>query len=96
VQDAGMCHGATGGAQIIYLMYLATKLPELYDACLYWEKKTVEMGYHKDGIAGYKYFYKDKWVNSTNLLTGVAGIGLSFMSEVNPDWDEVLLLSFKE
>lgn len=95
--DAGLCHGSAGVAQIFFRMSKELQLPELYEAYEYWRNKTLEMAYHKEGVAGYRmYNAKDfTWTNVMNVLEGVAGIGLMFLSPVCDDWDEILLLSFK-
>jgi hypothetical protein len=77
-------------------MYLETAVPELNEANEYWRDITLKMAYHKDGLAGYKMYHGDEgWQNKYSVLEGIAGIGLSMISSVNPDWDEILLLSFK-
>lgn len=98
VFDAGICHGAAGVGQIFYRMFKETGYTEFYDAYTYWKDITVRMGYHEDGLAGYKHFDAShmQWDNSTGLLEGVSGIGLFLLSEVKPDWDEVLLLNFRK
>lgn len=97
VFDAGICHGAAGVGQIFYRMFKQTGLKEFYEAYAYWKEIVVRMGYHKNGLAGYKHFNaaQMKWDDSTAVLEGIAGIGLFLLSEVNPDWDEVLLLNFR-
>ncbi len=99
VLDAGLCHGAAGIGHIFYRMWYNTKLPEFKAAADYWFDVTLKMAYHQDGLAGYKSWRTEEyggWQNETSLLEGVAGIGLVLMSyyyEIDPDWDECLLLS---
>ena len=57
------------------------------------------MAIFDDGIAGFK-FWKTKelggWKNEFALLDGVTGVGLaliSAISDIEPKWDECLLLS---
>ena len=97
VFDAGICHGAAGIAQIFYRMAKETQLPELHDAYVYWNNKTLEIAKFPDGLAGYKAFdpQHNKWTNQSNILEGIAGIGLLLLSPIVPDWDEILLLNFK-
>jgi hypothetical protein len=78
-------------------MYLETTLPELKEAYKYWREVTLKMAYHEEGLAGYKFYHgsEEEWKNDYSVLGGIAGVGLSLLSPVNPDWDEILLLSFK-
>ncbi len=97
VMDACFCHGTSGIGHIFYRMYWNTKLPEFKDAADYWFYETLKMAYHKDGLAGYKVWYTNgTWHNETNLLKGIAGVGLALLSyyyEIEPSWDECFLLS---
>ena len=98
VKDAGLCHGAAGIGHIFYRAWWNTRLPEFKNAADYWFEQTIKMSIFADGLAGYKTWYGEEkgWVNSYGLLEGIAGIGLALMSyyyEVEPTWDECLLLS---
>jgi len=97
VLDAGLCHGSAGIAQIFYRMHLETGSPLMKEASDYWNDITLKMAYHKDGPAGYKMYHgkEEGWLDSYSALEGIAGIGLSMLSSINPDWDEILLLSHK-
>ena len=93
VIDAGICHGSAGIASIFKKMYYYTGLEEFKNIALYWLEQTLLMSKHEDGIIGYKSDEKDK---STDLLSGIAGIGLvllSFLTGEETNWDECLLLS---
>jgi len=100
VVDAGLCHGAAGIGHIFYRMWWNTKLPEFKDAADYWFEETLKMAYHKDGLAGFKSLEmpdgKPAWINKYGLLEGISGIGLAMLTyyyEMEPAWDECLLLS---
>ena len=97
VNDAGLCHGAAGIGHIFYRAWWNTRLPEFKNAADYWFGQTIKMSIFADGLAGYKAWSgKEGWVNSYGLLDGIAGIGLSLLTycyEVEPRWDECLLLS---
>lgn len=97
VHDAGLCHGAAGVAQVFLRMGKEMQLPELYKAYEYWKDITLRMGSHQDGVGGYKAFRakEDEWIAFSSVLEGAAGIGFTLLSEVNSDWDEILLLSFR-
>ena len=56
----------------------------------------LKMAKFKDGLAGYKMWNIDNYKNESNLLEGIAGIGLALLSSISdedPSWDECLLLS---
>ncbi len=97
VVDAGLCHGTAGIAHIFNRMYGYTGMEELKEASDYWFEQTLEMARFEDGLAGFKaWFGRNNWVNEPGLLEGIAGIGLamiSAVSDIEPAWDECLLLS---
>jgi lantibiotic modifying enzyme len=100
LDDAILCHGTAGIGHIFYRMWWNTKLPEFKEAADYWFKETLKMATFKDGLAGFKALEmpdgKPTYVNKYGLLTGVAGIGLAMLTyyyELDPAWDECLLLS---
>ncbi len=95
IYDAGICHGSAGISQIYFRMYEETQMIEFKETYKYWTNVTKKMAYHKDGLAGYKTLHDKEWINNYSILDGVAGIGLSMLSPVNADWDEILLLNFK-
>jgi lantibiotic modifying enzyme len=98
VLDAGLCHGTAGIAHIFNRMYYQTRFPVFEQTRNYWLQQTIRMATFEDGLAGYK-MYAGKGVgykNETNVLEGIAGIGLAFMAAADPacmSWDECLLLS---
>lgn len=99
VDDAGLCHGAAGIAHIFNHFYQQTRIPEFKDSALYWFEETLKMAKYEDGLAGYKTcasHHNMEYINSEALLDGVTGIGLaliSAISDIEPVWDECLLLS---
>ena len=98
VVDAGLCHGTAGIAHIFNRMYLNTRKEELKDAADYWFNETIKMAKFEDGVAGYKSWQSRNggWQNDLSFLEGIAGIGLSLISavsDIEPKWDECLLLS---
>jgi len=97
VHDAGLCHGAAGIGHIFYRAWWNTRLSEFKDAADYWFAQTLKMATFADGLAGYKTWHgKEGWVNKYHLLDGIAGIGLALLTyyhEIEPTWDECLLLS---
>ncbi len=98
VIDAGLCHGTAGIAHIYSRMHGYTGVEELKEASEYWFGQTLKMARFEDGLAGFKTWHGlDKgWKNEPGLLEGIAGIGLamiSAVSDIEPTWDECLLLS---
>ncbi|MCL2290901.1 MAG: lanthionine synthetase C family protein [Bacteroidetes bacterium] len=102
VKDAGLCHGTAGIGHIFYRMWWNTKLPEFKDAADYWFQETLKMATFKDGVAGFKAFEmqmpegEPRWINKYEFLEGIAGINLAMLTyyyEMDPAWDECLLLS---
>lgn len=99
VYDAGLCHGGAGISHIFNRMYHYTGKEECKDASLYWFDQTLKMAYHEDGLAGYKIWRTEEyggWQTESGLLEGVSGIGLAFLaavSDIEPRWDRVLLMS---
>jgi hypothetical protein len=97
VMDAGLCHGTAGIGHIFYRMWRNTRMLEFKNAADYWMNETLKMAKFEDGLTGYKTWHgKSGWINSYGLLEGIAGIGLALLTyyyEIEPTWDECLLLS---
>ena len=80
-------------------MYNYTGMEAFRETSEYWYKVTFEKAIYPDGFAGYKHGsgMDHKLVNRYGLLEGVSGIGLSFISaisDIEPKWDTLLLLSW--
>lgn len=99
VNDAGLCHGCGGIAYIFGNLFFNTGVHVFQEAAEHWLKHTVEMAKYPDGLAGFKSWRADnfgEYVISENMLTGIAGIGLVFLSCLNSNdtaWDKCLMLS---
>jgi lantibiotic modifying enzyme len=99
VKDAGLCHGTAGIAHIYNRMYQYTHNEKFKDSACYWFDETLKMAYYRNGLAGYKAGRPEKQggaKNEAGFLEGIAGIGLaliSAISNIEPTWDECLLLS---
>jgi hypothetical protein len=81
-------------------MWWNTKLPEFKNAADYWFQATLKMARFPNGLAGFKALHmedgKPFWVNEYGLLEGISGRGLAMLTyyyEMEPAWDECLLLS---
>ncbi len=100
VDNPAICHGIAGIAHIFKRIWLNTKNEVFLVASNHWYKELMKLSNHKDGLAGFKNFHlkgqERIWFNSTNILEGISGIGLSlinYLSDIEPTWDECLLLS---
>lgn len=99
VVDAGICHGTSGIAHIYNRMFINTGLKEFKNTADYWFSETLKMAKFDDGLAGYKVWRSSEMgglQNQYGFLEGIAGIGLtliSAISDIEPKWDECLLLS---
>jgi len=97
VNDACLCHGSGGIAQIFHRASLATGDALLAQGAAYWNQQTLQLNTWEDGAAGYKFFHSPNYENCFNLLEGITGIGLSLIASLDKDtvpaWDRCLLLS---
>jgi len=98
--DVILCHGTAGIGHIFYRMWWNTRLPQFKEATDYWFEQTLKMAVFEDGLAGFKTLEmpdgKAQWVKKYSLLEGISGIGLAMLTyfyEIEPAWDECLLLS---
>ena len=101
VVDAGLCHGAAGLAHLLNRMFQSSGDPELRRAARLWLGRTLELRRSKGGVAGYLAFEPDlgegaSWRADPGFLEGAAGVALVLLAattDVNPEWDRLLLLS---
>jgi lantibiotic modifying enzyme len=99
VVDTGLCHGSAGIAHIYNRMYKYTDRNEFKDAAEFWFNKTLEMAVHENTLSGFKAYRTEEYggpYEDFGFLEGIAGIGLtliSAVSDIEPAWDECLLLS---
>jgi len=95
--DAGLCHGSAGIAMVYNRLFIETENPVFMEAYHYWLGQTMLYATYSDGLAGYKTYQGPEKESECdyNLLTGVSGIGLMFLSYLfneNRAWDEMFLL----
>jgi hypothetical protein len=98
VTDAGLCHGAAGLGHIFNRLYQSTGEAELASAARFWLGRALELRRPGHGVAG---FVADtagedprQW--ERGFLMGAAGIALALVaavSEAEPAWDRLMLLS---
>ena len=102
VRDAGLCHGSAGLAHLFNRLYQETGEPRLAEASRSWFEAALDFRQAGVGLAGYRAFWveddgkTESWRNDGGLLEGVAGIGLALLaglSDFEPAWDRVLMLS---
>ncbi len=99
VTDAALCHGTAGIAHIYNRLHNYTKIIDFQGSAEYWFDESLKMAKFFNGIAGYlspNFDTNTNYVNQAGLLEGATGIGLAMLaaiSDVEPSWDEALLLS---
>lgn len=101
IQDAGLCHGAAGNAQIFQRLYQNTGEEEFGAAALRWIQATLNYRQPGEGVGGYRMWgevgdNRQGWLDDASFLTGSGGVGLALLSavtDVEPKWDRLLLLS---
>ncbi len=99
VADAGLCHGAAGLAHVFNRLYAATGEEALAEASRRWFLTALSMREPGTGIGGYLSWEPVEgggsgWVAGSGFLTGASGIALAFLgaiTDVEPEWDRVLL-----
>ncbi|MEI7597134.1 MAG: lanthionine synthetase C family protein [Bacteroidota bacterium] len=99
VKDSCICHGTAGICLIYFHLYKKTNIKQFKNIALYWRNETDKMACHIDGLAGYKTYYPENYgglKNNISFLEGICGVGIvnSVVDfDLDPDWDECLLLS---
>lgn len=101
VVDAGLCHGAVGVGHICNRMFQATGETRFREAAQSWFENALDMRRVGQGIAGFSAFRRDDdgkecWIGQRGILTGVTGIALALLAattDIDPQWDRMLLLS---
>jgi lantibiotic biosynthesis protein len=102
VKDAGLCHGAAGLAHIFNRLFQATGDESLREAALYWFQRVLELRIEGQGIAGFSAYWpivdgqEEHWEDEVGILVGASGVALSLLAaatDVEPEWDRMLLIS---
>ena len=102
VNDAGLCHGAAGLGHLFNRMYQTTGDERLATAARTWFGRTLALRIPGEPVAGYRAFEVEpgsdepKWRPDPGFLEGATGVGLALLgavSEVEPAWDRILLVS---
>lgn len=101
IQDAGLCHGAAGNLHIFRRLHEYTGEPKFHQAALAWLEATLAYRCPDEGIGGYRMWgeveeSRQGWLNDASFLSGSGGVGLALLgavTNVEPKWDRLLLLS---
>ncbi|HEV2846169.1 MAG TPA: lanthionine synthetase C family protein [Thermoanaerobaculia bacterium] len=101
VVDAGLCHGAIGLGHLYNRLHQATGEEAFAEAARFWFGQGLDMRRPGQGVAGFTAWdaatgETAHWMDEPGFLTGAAGIGLALLaaiSDVEPKWDRVLLVS---
>lgn len=99
VVDAGLCHGTAGIAHVFNRLYNSTLKKEFLEASQFWFKETINILEKFNDLSGYlpgNNDTKSDKKSDVGLLEGLSGIGLAMLGaayDLEPYWDELLLLS---
>ena len=92
IDDACVCHGTAGIALIYKIIYNKTQILEFKETSEFWLNETLKM---KVEIDIFKYWSNidEKHVHSINILEGLSGIGLTFLTFLSDiKWADSLLI----
>lgn len=101
VNDAGLCHGASGLAHVFNRLFQATGEHRFLEAAQFWFGQALQMRKSGAGIAGFAPWYPkgsdpDLWRTTRGFLMGGSGIALALLAaitDLEPRWDRLLLAS---
>jgi lantibiotic modifying enzyme len=100
INDAGLCHGASGCAHIFNRAFQITGEPALAEAARHWFDVVLDLRKPGCGLGGYEVWSTPQgttidpsspegiapidWVTEARWLTGASGIGLALLAAVSP------------
>jgi hypothetical protein len=101
IRDAGICHGAAGLAHLFNRFWQASGEEVFREAARYWIERTLELRTPGEGIAGFRAWHalpqpEGRWEPEPGFLEGATGVALVLLaavSEIEPEWDRILLVS---
>ena len=100
VEDTCLCHGTAGLGHQFHRLHRMTGDPLFADTARTWFTRTLAMRRPGEGVAGFPTWTTHGgevvWRADAGLLLGAAGVALCLaaaLDPVEPDWDEVMLLS---
>lgn len=104
VRDAGLCHGAAGLGHLFNRLYQSTGEERFAEAARFWLERALGFQVRGEGVAGFRAWEVNQvtnepgWRTEAGFLEGATGVGLALLgaiSDVEPAWDRVLLLSVR-
>jgi hypothetical protein len=99
VLDAPLCHGAIGVGHILNRICQASASDRYRSAANLWFDRGIGMRREHGGIAGFFAYCPERtpaWVSDPSFLSGAIGVALALLSaatNVEPQWDRLMLLS---
>ncbi len=97
--DGSFCHGTSGTAHYYNRLSKAFCLPEAKESAALLMGQTFEKIRYTEE-SGFQVLNREewevKWTNHKNIISGAAGIGLTFLAAISnssPDWDEIFLIN---
>lgn len=102
IEDASLCHGACGLAQIYNRIYQSEGARSCRDAAISWFERALAMRRPGTGVGGILSFIGPSpeepgcWDPNPALIDGAIGVALALLSAVTsqePGWDRMFLLS---
>lgn len=102
VVDASLCHGSAGNAHLFLRMHQATGDPALREAALEGFRRTLERWKPGEDMGGFSAWMLERgdqpgqWRAEAGFLMGGAGVALALLaaaSDIEPDWDRVMVVS---
>jgi lantibiotic modifying enzyme len=102
VNDAGLCHGATGNAQMFNRVFQATGDASFREAAEKWIDHALAYRKPGTGVGGFQAWIVNTtleeaaWQDVPGFLEGAAGIALALLAAtqpVEPRWDRLLLIA---
>ncbi|UCS92403.1 lanthionine synthetase C family protein [Echinicola marina] len=99
INDGCLCHGTSGLAIIFNKLYNESGIKEFNDSSNFWINKTLDLRILDDSYSRYRFLESQltkRWSYKPGVLDGLAGIGLTYISKLNPDqscnsWTELIL-----
>jgi len=101
VRDCGLCHGAAGVGLLFNRLFQGTGEPLFKEAALSWFQRTLRMRRASEGISGFfalEVGPDGRWRSTAKigLLEGATGVALGLLAaatNVEPNWDRMMMLS---
>jgi len=101
VNDAALCHGASGQAHMFNRLYQTTGDDRFLEATRHWIDRSLGF-FEAGGVSGLRSRMttpdsdEGGWMVDYSLMNGLAGVGLALLATVDPrppGWDQLMMLS---